>query len=142
MMRRPSFHETFDRNEETRRSSSRGFGVVFAIFFALIGTWPWLFGSGMRWWAMALSGVLLCTAIAVPVLLAPANKAWTAFGLLLHRVTNPLVMGILFFLVITPIGLLRRLFVRDPLGLRARPAGASYWHERDQSSVASMERQF
>jgi len=141
-MNRPSFHETFDRKEEAPRSSSRGFGFVFAVFFALIGTWPWLFGGGVRWWAIIVAAAFLCAAVAAPALLAPANRVWAAFGLLLHRITNPVVMGILFFLVITPIGLLRRVFVRDPLGLRPRPAGDSYWHERDQRSVASMERQF
>ncbi len=77
-------------------------------------------------------------------MLAPLNRLWTRFGMLLHRIVNPVVLGVLFFLVITPVGLLRRLVSRDPLTLRLDKTRASYWVVRETAGPppGSMKQQF
>lgn len=140
---KPSFHESFEREEHVAGSSDRGFGFVFAAVFTIIGLWPLLGGSTPYWWALGVSALFLLASLARPALLAPLNRLWTRFGLLLHKITNPIIMGFLFFFLITPFGLVRRVVRRDPLGLKRREDLESYWSEREAAqSETSMERQF
>ena len=140
---KPSFHESFEREEEVSGSSDRGFGFVFTAVFLIVGLWPLLGGGTPYWWALALSALFLLVSLARPGLLKPLNRVWTRFGLLLHKITNPVIMGFLFFFLITPFGLVRRLVKRDPLGLKRREDLESYWSEREAAqSETSMERQF
>jgi len=142
-MAKPSFHESFEREEEVAGSSDRGFGFVFAAVFLIVALWPLLGGALPYWWALAVSGLFLLVSLVRPGLLAPLNRLWTRFGLLLHRVTNPIIMGFLFFFLITPFGLVRRLLRPDPLSLKRRDDLDSYWTEREAAQEAtSMERQF
>ena len=128
---KPSFHEDFGRADEVKSSSDRGFGLVFAGFFAVIGLLPLAGGGGPRIWALALAGAFLVVALAAPRLLAPANRQWTRFALLLGRATTPVVMALMYYGVFTPTGLLMRAFGADPLKRRLRRGdGASYWTER------------
>ncbi|NGZ06963.1 MAG: hypothetical protein G8237_11470 [Magnetococcales bacterium] len=113
-------------------SSDRAFGLVFAALFAGISAWLGLTGTGGFGWALLLSVVLLTIAWHVPHWLAPCNRLWTRFGLVLHRVVNPLVMGVIFFVVITPFALFFRLTGRDLLHRRFRPGSqSSYWIPRN-----------
>jgi len=93
---------------------------------------------------VVVSGLFLLLAVLVPRVLAPANRLWTKFGLLLHHIVSPLALGVLFFLVVTPTGLLMRLFGKDPLRLRFDPAADSYWIKRDPPGPAadSLKNQF
>jgi hypothetical protein len=136
--------EKFERKPPMKQSSDRAFGVVFTVVFLLVGLWPLWNEAGPRWWALGLAGLFLATGLAVPRVLAPLNRAWARFGRVLHRVVNPVVMALLFFGVITPVGLLRRAFVRDPLGLARDPEAESYWIERDPPGPApeTMKQQF
>ncbi|MBF0285383.1 MAG: hypothetical protein HQL51_13105 [Magnetococcales bacterium] len=124
--------------------SERSFGLVFTAFFALVGGWPLLHGGVPRLWAGVAAGVFLVLALAWPRGLAPLNRLWFHFGLLLHRVMTPLVMGILFFAVFTPMGVVMRLLGKDPLRLRLDPKASSYWIPRDPPGPApeSMKHQF
>jgi len=133
------------RDGEGERGSDRSYGLVFAAVFAIVGLWP-LTGEGgeVRIWALAVAAGLALVAWLRPVLLAPVNRLWFRFGLLLHKTISPLVMGLVFFVAVTPLGLLRSLFVRDPLGLRLDPTAETYWVEKEtkRPPKGSMERQF
>lgn len=123
-------HESFDRAEGTSGSSNRSFGLVFAVVFAIVALLPLLGGGPPRMWSLGIAAVFAVLAFALPRVLAPLNRLWLKFGLLLHRIVNPVVLGIMFFLVVTPTGLLMRLFGKDPLRLKREPSAASYWIER------------
>jgi hypothetical protein len=138
-------HETFEQREELKSSSDRSFGLVFVVVFLLIGVWPWLFGtSTIRLWSFIAAGVMLTAAMAVPVILSPANRLWSRFGLLLHRIMNPVVMGLIFFLAVTPTALIMRALGKDPLRRRLDAAASTYWIDREPPGPApeSMTDQF
>lgn len=132
-------------HSDVKMGSERGFGLVFACVFAIIGLWPLVFhGGGIRLWAMGLGLVFLVLAFAAPQALRPLNRAWFRFGLLLGKIVAPIVMGIIFFVTVTPIGLLRRLKNADPLGAKPDPSAKSYWVLRETETAArtSMRKQF
>ena len=131
-------------HEEGRRSSDRSFGVVFAAASAVIALLPLLRGRDLRLWALIAAAAFLAVALLRPALLAPLNRLWFQFGLLLGRVTNPIIMGLVFFLLITPMALILRLRGNDPLRLRLAPQAKSYWIERTPPgpTPASMTDQF
>jgi hypothetical protein len=131
-------------HNEVKMGSERSFGLVFAGFFALVGLWPLLGGEAPRNWALGLGALFLLLAFAAPKLLTPLNKLWFKFGLLLHHIVNPLVMALMFFVVIMPIGLLMRIFGKDPLRLRFDREAKSYWIPRDPPGPApeSLKNQF
>ncbi len=91
---------------------------------------PLLTGSTIKHWAIVTASAFLLVAVVYPKLLAPLNHLWFKFGLLLHKIVNPVVLAIMFFLVITPIGLLMRALGKDPLRLRLDKAATSYWIDR------------
>jgi hypothetical protein len=124
-------HESFERDERIAGSSDRAFGLVFAAVFAIIAFLPIVFGGSVRLWSLILAAAFVAVALARPALLAPLNHLWLKLGLLLHRVVSPVVLGIMFFLVVTPIGLLMRAFGKDPLRLKRDPTTTSYWIPRE-----------
>ena len=106
-------HEDFSREEHVKAGSDRGFGLVFAGFFALLAVLSWWHG-GTRWhYTLPIAAVFLVVAYTYPMALAPLNRLWLKFGLLLYKVMNPLILGLLFFITITPIGLIMRVFGKD-----------------------------
>lgn len=137
-------HEAFDREEPVKGSSDRGFGIVFTVVFAVIGLWPLIHGNGPRLWSLAVAFALLAVSLARPALLAPLNRLWMRFGLLLHRIVNPAVMGMLFYLVLTPFGCAMRLLGKDPLRRRFDPSAGSYWIPRSPPGPLpdTMKNQF
>ena len=139
-----STHERLSDNETVKGSSDRSFGLVFAAVFTIIGLWPLFSSSGVRWWSLAIALVFAGVAFARPSLLAPLNRLWTKFGLLLNRIVSPLVMGLLFFVVITPIALIMRATGKDQLHLKFDPKAKSYWIERKPPGPApeSIKNQF
>lgn len=123
-----SMNEHIKHHDQAPQSSSdRSFGLVFAAFFLIIALIPLLHGNGARLWAIGLSLICGVIALVIPNILAPLNRIWTRLGLLMHRIVNPIALGIIFFGVVTPIGLLMRLFDKDPLRLRLDKAATSYW---------------
>lgn len=126
-----STHEIVREPEAVEGSSNRSFGFVFTIVFLIIGLWPLQQGGDPRMWALFIAGLFLVTALFVPVVLTSLNKAWTQLGLLMHKVVNPIVLGFMFFIVITPIGLLKRVFSSDDLGFSFDPRAESYWIKRN-----------
>ena len=125
-------------------SSNRVFGFVFAFVFTIIGLAPLYSGEGVRIWSLSFAGVFTITALFFPVLLEPLNILWTRFGFFLHKIINPIVMGILFFGVVTPTGVCMRLFGKDLLKLKFEPGRASYWEEREKPGPdpETMKHQF
>ena len=138
-------HETLERHEVVKGSSNRSFGLVFVFVFALVAVWPWIFGTGsVRVWSASIAGLRMVIALFVPSVLARFNRLWMKFGLLLHRVVNPLTMGMIFFLTVTPTALIFRVLGKDPLRLKLDPKAASYWIYRDPPGPKpdSMTQQF
>lgn len=137
-------HEDFHHGETVNPSSNRTFGMVLAAFFALIGLLPLLRSHPARLWALPLSGLFLLTALMAPAILAPLNRAWTALAAVLHEITNPIILGLFFYLVFTPFGSLLRLLGKDFLRLKWLPDGQSYWIFRQPPGPPpeSMSNQF
>ncbi len=140
----PRTHEDLSRHIEIKGGSDRSFGLVFAGFFTLvaaISAWR----HGWMWpWALPAAGVFAGLALVAPTLLAPLNRGWTRFGVLLSRIMNPIVLGLMFFVTILPIGLLLRAMGKDLLRLKRDPAAASYWIDRTPPGPApeTMRNQF
>lgn len=142
---RVSTHERIDRHEEVVGSSDRAFGFVFAGVFAiltLVKLWRGWTDFGYIW--LALAAGFAAVAMAMPSLLAPLNRLWLKLGLLLHKVMTPLIMGLLFFVVVTPIGLFMRMLGKDLLRLRRDAGTKSYWIDRTPPGPApdTMKNQF
>ena len=137
-------HESYDRPEEIQGSSNRSFGLVFAGFFAIVGLFPLVAGGPIRYWALLTGAVFLLLGLALPSVLGPLCRLWMKFGQLLHRIVSPIVLGIMFFLVVTPIGLLMRLAGKDPLRLKFDREAGSYWIAREPPGPApeSLRDQF
>ena len=138
------FHEDYDREQPIEGSSERGFGLVFAVVFAIIGLWPLRLEDPVRWWALGTATAFFVVAFVYPRALWPLNWLWIRFGILLGRIVAPIVMGIIFFVVITPIALIRRLMGKDSLQLEFDPEAESYWILRKPPGPdpKSMPRQF
>lgn len=139
-----SAHEDLSRKHQIKGGSDRSFGFVFTVFFALLAFWPMVHGRPMRaGWAIGAGVVLLATLVRAS-LLAPFNRAWTMLGAALNRVVSPVVSGLVFYLVLTPVGLLMRWSGKDPLRLRMDENAESYWIRRDPPGPepASMIHQF
>ena len=139
-----NLHEDLGRGHEAKQGSPRGFGIVFAVVFAVIGLWPLMGGESARTWALVLAGVLLALALMRPALLAPLNRLWLGLGAVLHRIVNPLVMGLMFFAIIMPTALVLRLMGKDLLRRRFHPGAESYWIPREPPGPEpqSMRNQF
>ena len=137
-------HETLSASEEIKVGSERSFGIVFAVVFAIVGLLPLWNGGPLRLWALVVAGVFLLAAFAFPKVLRPLNLIWFRFGLLLHKIVNPLIMGLLFFLTVTPIALIMRIMGKDPLHRRFDSTAESYWIEREpgEAPAETMRRQF
>lgn len=123
--------------------SERTFGLVFAALFLIIGCRPLISGLSPHWWAFVVAAAFAAAAFVAPAALKPLNWLWHRFGLLLHKVMSPLILGGVFFLAVTPVAFIMRLTGKDVLGLR-RNSAASYWIARETpgSDPDSMKRQF
>lgn len=131
-------------DDEVEGSSNRAFGLTFAVVFVLVACWPLLRGQPIRWWALTLSVLFLVSAIAVPGTLAVLNRVWLALGRLLHRVSNPIIMALVFVTTVIPVALALRALGKDPLRLKRDPAATTYWIDRRPPGPApeTMGRQF
>ena len=122
-------------------SSNRSFGLVFFVVFLIIGLWPLLDGGQFRIWSLFFSLFFLVLGLLNSKLLTPLNLLWTKFGILLGNVFAPIVMSFIFFLVVTPIGLLMRIMGRDLLRTKYNKSGKSYWIKREKR-ITKMNQQF
>ena len=122
-------------------SSNRNFGIVFFLVFILIGLWPLIDEGNIRIWSIILASIFLVLGIFNSKLLYPFNRLWFEFGKLLGIVVSPIVMGIIFFILITPIGFLMKIMGKDLLKNKYNKNINSYWIKRDKS-VGTMKKQF
>ena len=117
--------------QEEVGSTDRVFGFVFAIVFLLISLFPLFSGQSIWWTAIIISFAFVLTGLAAPKILSPLNRLWTKFGFLLHKITSPIILGIMFFLVITPMGIIMRVLRKnDPLKMTIDHQCQTYWIER------------
>jgi hypothetical protein len=125
-------------------STDRGFGLMLALAFTLLGLWFVRAGGQIRVLPLVTGSVLFAVALLRPGLLRPLNRAWTKLGTVMGRAVNPVVTSALFFLVITPAGVILRLLGKDPLRLRTAPSASTYWIESDpqRSPSDTMPKQF
>jgi hypothetical protein len=137
-------NESLQSHRKVTVGSERNFGIVFAVVFAIIAFAPLYHGGSVHWWAIGLSAAFLVCALAAPRVLRPLNHLWFKFGLLLHHVTNPIIMGVLYFAAVVPMGLVLRLLGKDLLRLKPDKAAGSYWIPRDPPAPppGGMAKQF
>jgi hypothetical protein len=137
-------HENYRREEPSQGGSDRAFGLTFAVVAACVAAWSWWQNGDFALFWLLGSAAFLGAALAWPRVLAPLNRIWYRFGLVLHRVVNPVVMAVLFFAVVTPTGFLMRARGFDPLRLKWDAGARSYWISRAPSGPApkTMHRQF
>ncbi len=121
-------------------SSNKSFGIVFFAFFLIIALWPLINDGNIRIWSLAVSIIFLILGIVNSKILTPLNSLWFKFGLLLGKVVSPIVMGVIFFLVVTPTGIIMRLIGKDLLNLKKNNSN-TYWLEKNNSNN-SMKNQF
>ena len=126
--------------DDIKIGSNRSFGIVFFLVFLLIATYPLINGSELRLWSLVLSIIFLFLGLINSKILNPLNKLWFKFGIFLGKIISPLIMGIIFFLVVTPIGFLMRLLNKDLLNLKFNN-NSSYWIEKTEPK-SKMKNQF
>ena len=126
--------------DDTRVSSNRSFGIVFFIVFLLIATYPLLKGNDVRVWSLLISFGFLILGLMNSKILSPLNKLWFKFGLILGKIISPLIMGIIFFVVVTPIGVVMRVLKKDLLNLKYNQK-ETYWIEKT-GPKSKMKNQF
>ena len=126
--------------DDIKISSNRSFGIVFFIVFLLIGIYPLFKNGEFRSWSIIISLIFLVLGIIDSKLLSPLNKLWFKFGLMLGKIISPLIMGIIFFIVVTPTAIIMRILGKDLLNLKYNKKD-TYWIEK--SDVKSkMKNQF
>ena len=123
-----------------KTSSNKSFGIVFFIVFIIISLYPLVNQEDIRIWSLVIAFIFFILAFIKSKILTPMNKIWTKFGLFLGNFISPIVMGIIFFFVVTPIGLLMRLFGKDVLNLKKNKF-STYWIKKTNQK-SSMEKQF
>jgi hypothetical protein len=120
--------------------SNKSFGLVFSLIFLLIALWPILNNAEIRIWSFVISVIFLILGLLNSKLLSPLNKIWFKFGLFLGKLVSPIVLALIFFLVITPIGYILKLFKKDVLSLSFNN-NKSYWLEK-KGPKSKMKNQF
>ena len=120
--------------------SNKSFGVVFSIVFLIVALYPLLNNNSIRTWSVILSLIFLVLGLLNSPILSPLNKIWFYFGIFLGKIVSPLIMAIIFFIVVTPIGFIMRLLKKDILNLSFNN-NKSYWIKKD-GPKSKMKNQF
>ena len=120
--------------------SNRSFGIIFSIFLLIVGLWPLMSSNSPRLWALIVALIFLILGLLNSKLLTPLNKLWIKFGEFLGKIISPIVMGIVYFFVVTPIGIFMRLNKKDLLKLKFSE-DRSYWIKREKN-IGPMKKQF
>ena len=126
--------------DDIKISSNQSFGIVFFIVFLVIALYPLSYSGEIRVWSAIISLIFLILGLLNSKILTPLNKIWFKFGILLGKIVSPLIMGIIFFLVVTPIGFIMRLLGKDVLNLKYNK-NKSYWIEKN-GPKSKMKNQF
>jgi len=126
--------------ENIKISSNRSFGIVFFAVFLIVAIYPLINSGDIRIWSLVISIIFLIFGLFNSKLLTPLNQLWYKFGILLGKFISPIIMGIIFFFVVTPIGLILRIFGKDVLNLKKNNA-KSYWIKKN-GPISKMRNQF
>ena len=126
--------------KDIKISSNKSFGIVFAVVFSLIALWPLLKGNEIRLWSLIISIIFLTLGLLNSKILTPLNKLWFKLGILLGNFITPIIMGIIFFFVVTPTGIIMKLLRKDLIKLK-KNNDKSYWIEK-KDFKSSMKNQF
>ena len=121
-------------------SSNKSFGILFFVVFLLFSIWPVFYGESIRVWSVVLACIFLALGLFKPVFLGPLNKTWVKLGALLGKFIAPIVMAIIYFIILTPIGIFMRLIGKDLLNTKLTKQN-SYWIKREKN-IGTMKRQF
>ena len=127
-------------SNELKISSNKSFGIVFFIFFLLVSLYPLLKNENIRIWSLIIALIFLVLGLFNSKILSPLNQLWFKFGLILGKIVSPVIMGIIFFGVVTPIGVLMKILNKDLLSLKFNKE-KSYWIEKN-SIKSKMKNQF
>jgi hypothetical protein len=122
------------------KSSNRSFGIVFFVFFLIISLFPLLNDNDIRYWSLILSIIFLVLGLLNSNFLTPLNNLWFKFGILLGKVISPFIMGIIFFIIVTPIGIIMKILKKDLLNLKFNNK-KTYWIEKN-GPKSKMKNQF
>jgi len=124
--------------------ANRPFGLIFAAIFLLIALFPLLKGQAINLWATYIFAAFAVSALILPRVLTPLNWLFQKFGQVMHKITNPILMGLVFFITVLPTGLILRLLGKDPMNRKLDPMAASYWIEREDGKLSkeSFDNQF
>ena len=141
---RRNTHERIKRDEDVKMSSERGFGVVFTIVFVIIAAFPILNGEPLRIWAILIAIIFAALTLFAPTVLRPFNRVWFKFGVILHGIMSPLIMGIIFFGAVLPTALVLRCLKHKLLQTNFEEKSVTYWITREQAEnpADNMKRQF
>jgi hypothetical protein len=143
MAEKLNFHEAFRSDEPVKPASKRRFGYLLAGAFTIVGLWPLTHSSHVRIWALIVAAMFLTSAVLIPRLLSPLLWLWTQIGLLMHKITNPILLGLIFYGAIVPTGFIMRALGKRPLHLAFEPNRRSYWIERIPGPAPrTMTKQF
>ena len=129
------------KNQKIKIASNKSFGIVFSIVFLVIAFWPMLNGNEINYWLLAISIVFLILGLINSKILTPLNKLWFKFGIFLGGIIAPIIMGIIFFLVVTPVGFIMKILGKDLLRKKIDKKRHSYWIKRDKRT-GTMKQQF
>ena len=127
--------------DDIKIGSNRSFGIVFSIVFLLIAIYPLINSEELRVWSLIIAIIFLVLGLINSKILTPLNKLWFKFGILLGRIVSPVIMGLIFFLVVTPIALIMRIIGKDLLNLKFNKKDKSYWIEK-VGPKSKMKNQF
>ena len=134
---------TIKPEQAPKQLSNRTFGLIFAAIFLLIALWPLINGASPRTWALIIVALFAIPALLFPRVLTPLNAAWVKFGLFMHKIVNPILMGLIFFLTVLPTGLMLKLFGKDPMRRKLDVNATTYWQQRDDKvTKESFDNQF
>lgn len=123
------------------QSSNRSFGLLFFIVFLILGAWPLKNSGNLNYYLVGVSGVFLVLGLKNSKLLSPLNKAWIKFGEILGSIIAPIIMAFVYFIFLTPISLIVRVFGKDLLGVKFNKKIDSYWIKR-KKNLGPMNKQF
>ena len=126
--------------KDIKIGSNRSFGIVFFVVFLIIGLWPIINNGDIRNWSVIISAIFLVLGLLNSKVLTPLNKAWFRFGIFLGNFIAPIVMAIIYFLVVTPIGILMKIVKKDLINLK-KNTNKTYWIEKKEIK-SSMKNQF
>ena len=131
------------KNKKIKISSNRSFGLVFFAVFLIISIWPLLDDKDIRIWSLIISLIFLILGILNSNILKPFNKIWFKFGMFLGKIVSPIVIGLVYFLVVTPTGFIMRFLGKDLLKLKTNKEknASTYWIKRDKQH-STMKKQF